>query len=238
MPALSPDLARTPAPGADDAATTRTTFCATAWERTAPIRREIDHHPFVTGLADGSLARATFVEYLSQDAHYLLDYGRALAACAQRATEVDDVIFWAGSAQAAVHEERALHATHVVDLAACPRSPTTTAYTSYLLAVSARGSYAELVAAVLPCFWIYDDVGTRLKEHVGDLAGHPYGDWIATYGDPAFTAATHAAREIADRVADHADAATVERMHAAFTQATRYEWMFWDASYRHETWPV
>ena len=35
--------------------------------------------------------------------------------------------------------------------AATPVGPTSLAYTSYLLAVCATGSYAEAVAAVLPC---------------------------------------------------------------------------------------
>lgn len=238
MPSPTPALSPASAVDAPNDDPSTPTFSQTAWRRTAEIRRAIDVHPFLTGLADGSLARETFVEYMRQDALYLVDYGRALAGCAQRAVDAEDVIFWSGSAEGAVREERSLHATHIDGLAVASRSPTTTAYTSYLLAVSARGSYAELVAAVLPCFWIYDDVGRRLRASVDDLAHHPYGDWISTYGDPAFTAATLTARQVADRVAHCADAGTVERMHAAFAQASRYEWMFWDAAYRHETWPV
>jgi thiaminase len=95
-----------------------------------------------------------------------------------------------------------------------------------------------LVAGVLPCFWIYDDVGRRLRERVGDLTGHPYGDWIATYGDPAFAASTRAARAVLDRVAEGQGAGTLDRMREAFTTAARYEWMFWDAAWRGESWPV
>jgi thiaminase len=58
---------------------------------------------------------------------------------------------------------------------------------------------------------------------------------VGTYGDPAFTASTVAARAILDRVADQAGAATRARMREAFTTATRYEWMFWDAAWRRET---
>ena len=112
------------------------------------------------------------------------------------------------------------------------------AYTSYLFSLAAAGSYPVLAAGILPCFWIYEDVGRRLKEGLSDLAGHPYADWIRTYGDPAFAATTQQAKQILDRLGAQADPGTVEQMHKAFTTASRYEWMFWDAAWRQETWPV
>ncbi len=213
-------------------------FSQVAWRRTADVRAAIDGLPFLQRLADGTLPRATFTHYLAQDARYLADYARALAACATKADDADDLAFWAQQAAGAIVVERALHAAHLRDVDAAPPSPTCTAYVSFLLATAATRGYGELVAAVLPCFWVYDDVGTRLRERLGDLAGHPYGDWVATYGDPAFAAATDRARRIADRVAAAADPATVARMHDAFATATRFEWMFWDAADRLETWPV
>jgi len=109
----------------------------------------------------------------------------------------------------------------VADFAATTKSPTCTAYTSYLFSLAAAGSYPALAAGILPCFWIYEDVGRRLKERIGDLTGHPYADWISTYGDPEFAASTEQAKQILDRLAAQADPATVERMHEAFATASR-----------------
>ncbi len=215
-------------------------FSDAAWQLIAPIRAAIDELPFVTGLRDGTLPTEKFGYYMTQDALYLADYGRALAACAAQAGDPDDLVFWAESARQTVVVERELHAAHVqrglTDLG--DPSPTCTAYTSYLLALSTRGCYPALAAGVLPCFWIYDDVGTRLRAAVGDLAGHPYGDWIAAYGDPEFAAATRRARDVVDRLAADADEATVTAMTAAFARAAQYEWMFWDAAWRVEGWPI
>ena len=61
---------------------------------------------------------------------------------------------------------------------------------------------------------------------------------MATYGDPGFTAATDTARDMIDYFADQADPGTVARMHTAFHRAAQYEWMFWDAAHRQETWPI
>ena len=79
---------------------------------------------------------------------------------------------------------------------------------------------------------------TGLEERVGDLTGHPYGDWIGTYGDPAFAAATATAIATVDRLADESSATTRGRMLDAFVTASRHEWLFWDAAWRQEAWPV
>jgi thiaminase/transcriptional activator TenA len=213
-------------------------FSQDAWEAIAPIRKAIGELPLLAGLEDGTLPHDSFVYYMAQDAHYLADYGRVLAAAASQTTDATELFFWARSACTVVTVERELHTARVADFAATPRSPTCTAYTSYLFSLAAAGCYPALAAGILPCFWIYEDVGGRLKESVGDLTGHPYADWISTYGDPEFATATEHAEQIVDRLAAQADPGTVERMHQAFATASRYEWMFWDAAWRQEAWPV
>jgi len=214
------------------------TFCANAWDAVTPIRRAIDELPFLTGLQDGTLPRESFVYYMAQDAHYLFQFARVLAMAAGQAEDPDEVVFWARSAQSAILVERQLHAAHVSDLAATPMSPTCTAYTSYLFSLACAGCYPALAAGLLPCFWIYEDVGGRLKAQVGDLAGHPYGDWIGTYGDPEFAAATESAKVIVDRLAARSGPSTTDRMQQAFLTACRYEWMFWDAAGNRQAWPL
>jgi len=214
------------------------TFTEQAWQAIQPIRAAIDAHPFLDGLERGTLPTATFLHYLAQDAAYLGAYSKVLASAAARAHDPGALSFWSAAAADAIAVERRLHESHGVDAAAVEASPTCAAYTSYLLALTATSSYPVVVAGVLPCFWIYDDVGRRLAERVGDLDGHPYADWIGTYGDPAFSAATATARQLVDAAAEVASAADLERMRHAFTTASRYEWMFWDAAWRREEWPV
>lgn len=214
------------------------TFTEDQWHETAGIREAIDRLPFLKSLEDGSLPRDVFGHYMAQDAHYLACYGRALASAAAQSSLPDELLFWAASAVTAVSVERQLHAVHVAALNATRASPTCTAYTSFLFSLAASGCYPALVAGLLPCFWIYEDVGRRLKQRIGDLAGHPYADWVGTYGDPGFAAATLQARQIVDRAAADAGPADLERMRAAFGTAARYEWLFWDAAWRLEEWAV
>jgi thiaminase/transcriptional activator TenA len=213
-------------------------FTTEAWSAAADVLGAIEKHPFVTGLADGTLSQERFAFYMAQDALYLADYSRMLALAASQAQDVDETLFWSTSAGSAVAVERALHGQFVADLSAAAKSPTCTAYTSYLAVLGTSGSYPGLVSGLLPCFWIYEYVGARLLETSGDLDEHPYGAWIGTYGDPAFAESSRRAREIVDGAVAGVAPENRSRMLEAFLTCARYEWMFWDSAWRLEGWPV
>ncbi|MBJ7328897.1 MAG: thiaminase II [Solirubrobacteraceae bacterium] len=200
-------------------------------------------HPFVTGLTDGSLDREAFRFYVVQDAHYLREYARALAICGARAPEVDAIRMFCEHAAGAIVVERELHESFFADfgmseadVAATPMAPTNVAYTSYLVSAAYGGSYAEAVAAVLPCYWIYAEVGKELM-----AAGSPdplYARWIETYGGEEFAAVVSAVLDTVDALGptlSDADRAAAARR---FVTTSRYEWMFWEMGRTQEAWPV
>jgi thiaminase/transcriptional activator TenA len=212
----------------------------TLWADVGSIYAAIIAHPFVTGLTDGSLPRAAFRYYIVQDAHYLRGYAKALAACAAKAPDEDATVMFAEHAAGAIAAERELHASLMADLGGSPDNepvaPTTRAYVSYLMATVLGGSYAEAVGAVLPCYWIYARVGEALL-----AAGSPdplYRRWIAMYGGEAFQTVVDAVLAETDRVGATLSSAELDRMREHFTTTSRYEWMFWDAGWRCEEWPV
>jgi thiaminase/transcriptional activator TenA len=106
----------------------------------------------------------------------------------------------------------------------------------HLLAAATVGSFGDLAAAVLPCFWIYQDVGTRIA--AGAAPANPYQAWIDTYAGEEFAAAVARMRAVVDAEAAGAGAAQRASMRARFLRSCRYEWMFWDAAWRMERWPV
>lgn len=213
-------------------------FTDELWEEIAPIKKAIDQGQFVRGLGDGSLSQDKFNYYMVQDALYLAAYAKALAGLATFAHDPDDLVFWAEASANSIKVERELHASHVDVMAAATPSPTCRAYSDFLAAQLASGEYGIAVAAVLPCFWIYQVVGTKLLDTAGDLEKHPYGDWIGMYANPVFAEETKIVRGIVDRVAEGVVELQRQRMRDAFVQASRYEWMFWDAAWRMETWPI
>lgn len=206
-----------------------------AWVQVTDVVDEIREHPFVRALQDGSLPGDVFDRYLVDDAHYLVGYARALALVASRLPEASDVGRWAGFAQGAVLAERQLHAEHLASRGLHPTSsrptPTGSAYTGHLLAHAASSPVEVAVAATLPCFRVYLEVGRSMLP-VDDE--HPYADWIATYADDAFAESVRQAEDTADRLALAAPH-LVPPMHEAYRDATRLEWRFWDAAWRGET---
>jgi thiaminase (transcriptional activator TenA) len=218
-------------------------FAGEAWTRIGPLYRSILALPFNQELAAGTLARERFVFYILQDAHYLTYFARALAVTAARAPDNDALIQFASSASEAVVVERALHAgfferfgVPAAEAATTEPSPTCAHYTHYLLALAHNAPYEVSVAALLPCFWIYWEVGKHLLEIA--RPANPYQSWIDTYADEAFATGVRKVIAISDRVAAATTPAIAARMHAAFDRASQLEWMFWDSAYRLERWPV
>lgn len=210
------------------------------WDAIADARAEIDELPFIRALADGTLDEAAFRFYLAQDALYLRDYARVLAEAARIAPTSEEQAFWAHSAHGAIVGELELHASWLspedgvgsATFAADP-APATVAYLDHLRSVAFGGDHAELVAAVLPCFWLYTDLGRRL--HAGEFGAdahdprHPYASWLQTYADTAFEAATEQAIAYVTRAAADASPERRERMLRAFRVSSEHERAFFAA---------
>ncbi|MFD5867792.1 bifunctional hydroxymethylpyrimidine kinase/phosphomethylpyrimidine kinase [Corynebacterium sp. NPDC060344] len=212
------------------------------WESIADLREAIDGLDFIKGLASGSLPEEAFRFYLAQDAMYLNGYSRALAAASALAPNQDEQMFWAYAAHGAIAGEMELHRSYLGDDAGAgyagnagnpgnsgnagnagtiEASPVTRAYVDHLVATAARGSYGELIAAVLPCFWLYRDIGHRLIARNHDA--HPYSRWLDTYADDAFDADTNKAIDICSRYATTATTTERAAMDRAFRLSSWHE---------------
>jgi thiaminase/transcriptional activator TenA len=218
-------------------------FSKILWSGIDEIYAAILAHPFIAGLTDGTLERDAFRFYVVQDAHYLHEYARALSVAAARAPSEADIAMFAQHAAGAIEVERSLHESFFRDfglsdeaVTATPMAPTNLAYTSYLLAVAYGASFPEALGALLPCYWIYWQVG---KELLGRGSPDPlYRRWIETYGGEEFAAIVRAVLALTDRLGPELNEGERERVAERFATTARYEWMFWDMGYRQERWPI
>jgi thiaminase/transcriptional activator TenA len=220
-----------------------TTLSSRLWGSIEPIFKQILDHPFIRGLTDASLEEEAFRFYVVQDALYLRDFARALSICAARSPDVDEIKMFSEHAAGAIAVERELHASFFVDFGltedevrTMPMAPTNLAYTSYLLATATGGSFPEALGVVLPCYWIYWEVGKALIER-----GSPsdlYKRWIDTYGSEEYAEIVRAVLALTDRIGNDLSRAEETRVTEHFVTTARYEWMFWDMGYRMEQWPI
>jgi thiaminase (transcriptional activator TenA) len=219
------------------------TFTAELWASITPIYAAILRHPFLRGLTDGSLPRDAFQFYVIQDAHYLRDFARALSIAAARAPREDWIIMLNEHSAGALRVERSLHETFFQDfglnegdVAATPMAPVNLAYTSYLLSVAYGAPFHEGLAALLPCYWIYWEVGKELER-----AGSKdplFSRWIGTYASEEFGSVVRAVLETTNTLAPRVTDSDRAAMRRHFVTTSRYEWMFWDMGWRKEAWPV
>jgi thiaminase (transcriptional activator TenA) len=217
-------------------------FTGELWKSIEPIYAAILRHPFLRGLTDGSLARESFKFYAVQDALYLREFARALSLAAARAPQDDWIIMFNEHAAGALKVERSLHESFFLDfgltsegVASTPLAPTNLAYTSYLLAVAYGSPFHEAIAALLPCYWIYWEVGKEL-ERIGS-ADPLYKRWIGTYASEEFGSVVRAVLAATDQVAAGLRPPERDAMRRHFITTSRYEWMFWDMGLRREGWP-
>jgi thiaminase (transcriptional activator TenA) len=122
-------------------------------------------------------------------------------------------------------------------MASTPMAPTNYAYTRHLLFIAASGTLPELLTAILPCAWIYAEVGRHLVGSTPTAVDHPYADWLATYVSPEFDAVGRWIRERLDARAVFLTAQEEARLHEIFLTSTRYEWLFWEMAWHLEEWP-
>ena len=217
-------------------------FSEDAWKRTAALRAAIHALPFNTELAAGTLAPERFRFYITQDALYLAQYSRVLALAAAKAPDTANLQVFGHSALGAVAVEQRLHEHYLREFGVAPEAiaaaapaPDCLAYTSFLLATAHQLPWEVLVAALLPCFWIYWDVAGAISRKTA--ADNRYQAWIDTYADPAFGEAVGRVIGIADTAAV-ATPTLGPAMLAAFRRSAQYEFLFWDGAYYQRGWPT
>ena len=208
-----------------------------------PIWEAILAHPFLTELGAGTLPHERFAYFIRQDYLYLFEFARVLCIGGSKAEDLDTLEMFAKHAANTVAVERAMHTGFMQrlglgagDLLGGERTPATQAYTRHLLTIAQEGTLGEVVAAVLPCYWIYYEVGRHLASR--RPADPVYQDWIRAYGSEIFAALVQQQLALVDRLGSAASEHEQRRMMTHFIQSSRYEYLFWDDAYKLAAWPV
>lgn len=199
-------------------------------------------HPFVRGIADGTLNPAIFERWVRQDYLYLAEFSRVFAWAAARADRLESMGWYAAALHLTLNTEMGLHREYaarfgisVLDLERETMWPTTRAYTDFLVRTAADGDLADLVAALLPCAWGYVHIARKMA--AGERpADQRYSDWIEQYSSDEFRLAAEWLRSEMDRLADGSSAAKRERLTHLFVLSSRYEWQFWEMCWNGEAW--
>ena len=205
---------------------------AALWKDTGDLWAEIMDLPFIRGLADGSLREEDFAFYLAQDAEYLHRYSRALSHLATTAPDLPGQIAWNRASLGCSVSEKALHDTWLSErnITETALSRVTAAYTDFLVATAHVEPYAVGAAAVLPCAWLYAEIGLAIAEHNGPE--HPYREWLAMYGGEGFLAEASSFIRLTEEALAQASDEERARARRAYLTACAHEREFFDQADR------
>ena len=195
------------------------------WADSADLAAAALGHPFVRGLADGTLPRERFTGYVAQDAYFLQAFARGYAQAVVRSPDRAGLEAFA-DLLAGVREELRLHDGYAarwgIDLATVEPAAATSAYTDFLLATAATGGLGETCAAMTPCMRLYAHLGQSLAGR----SAPAYAEWVTAYADPGFEELAGTLEELLDRYS--AGTASVAR---AYRRAMELEVAFFEAAW-------
>jgi thiaminase/transcriptional activator TenA len=192
-------------------------------------------HPFLQQLAVGTLPKAAFQRYLTQDYLFLIHFARAYALLVSKLRTLPEMRAATASLNAIV-SELPLHVAWCASwgldeeqMAAQAEAPETMNYTRYVLDIGHSGDALDLLAALLPCVAGYAEIGLGLL-HSPDtvMEGNPYATWIRNYGDEDYLAGVQAAVQLLETVGRQRGAESrFAELSQIFTTATQLESAFW-----------
>lgn len=197
-------------------------------------------HPFVQGIADGSLPAAAFRRYLVQDYLFLVQFTRAYALAAYKA-ESFAAFRDKAAAIGALLDEMTMHLSYCAEwgiaeaeVLAEPEAAETVAYTRWVLDRGMAGDILDLEVALAPCTVGYGEIALLIEASpTRRRACNPYGSWIAMYAGEEYQALARASAARLDALgASHGAAARFASLSADFGKAARLEADFWTMGLR------
>lgn len=208
-------------------------------EKTEHIFHAIIEHDFVIDLMQSTLDKDIFGFYVNQDSLYLSEYKKSLVTVGTKCHHHNETQFFYEAATGIIQVEDSLHKQFLEDKYRNPTpSPTCELYNSYLARIVNNESAEVGIAAVLPCFTIYKEVGDFILRMQGNRGSNTYQSWIDTYASDEFAAVVQQAIDIANTYALTASPENLAKMEEAFIKTSKLEWMFWDSAYKQEAWKI
>lgn len=224
--------------------TTLKSFSARLHERSKEIWRKNHTHPFVQAIGDGTLLENKFAYYLKQDYIYLIEYSKLFALGAIKANNLETMTKFAGIFHKTLQVEMDLHRDYCKafgisskELEQTEPTPTTLAYTGYMLNAAHHGTLADIIACLLPCAWDYYEIGLLLKKQNGAaLETNRYASWIQSYSSLEFAEVHKWLSKLLDELTEGLPEKDLNRLEKHFLTTSRYEYLFWDMVYNEHDW--
>ncbi|MBD1832853.1 TenA family protein [Cyanobacteria bacterium FACHB-472] len=203
------------------------TLSSDLWQTNQDLAQACLKHPFVQGIADGTLPQERFAYYVGQDAFFLEAFARAYSIAAAKAPDSEAFNIFHTLAGGVLDELR-LHQGYArewgVDLAAVEPGAATRRYTDFLLATAWGSKIGAIAVAMAPCMRLYAFLGQQMAQ--SEIKDHQYTNWIRTYSSEEFEQLAQKLENLADRYA-----ATTASLKSTYRYAMLCERDFFQAAW-------
>ena len=208
-------------------------------ERTRTLWDKYLEHPFVKGIADGSLAEEKFRFYMVQDYLYLFEYAKVFALGVAKAKDPQAMRLFAGYVAQILDGEMDIHRGYMARLgiaqADAERAETALdnrSYTAYMLQVGYEEDVAAIAVSILSCALSYEHIARRILEAHPDADKHPfYGEWVTGYACREYSDANKVLIDLTERLCADCSEAKILHLEEIFEICSRYEMAFWDMAW-------
>lgn len=217
------------------------TFTDEARKAVEQIWCQSKEHPFIVELKAGTLAPDIFRFYLIQDRYYLEQFSKIHFKAAELATDETIKTIFLEDVKSLEVAEISVRDTFFKELKVTekeiletPIAPAAYHYTSHMYREVASNSLARIAAALLPCYWLYQEIGEELMKN-----GSPnplYQRWIETYESESYREAVLRQRRLTDYLAEQTSPQERIRMKEAFIFSSYEELDFWEMAYIKQKW--
>jgi len=197
-------------------------------------------HPFLKEIESGNLPIENFKFYMKQDYLYLLEYCKAIALLIAKSESEEKIRDYTEVLYKTVnleidHHRKYCEEVGIENLEETEMAPTTAAYTQYLVKTAYSESVPQIISVILPCFWVYLDMGKELDP---SDTKEDYRKWILMYRSKEFEELIKKLKDDLDSYLEKMSKDEIIRIDEIFERSLRYEYMFWEMSYGKEEWDI
>ena len=212
------------------------------YEKALPIWESYFTHPFIQGMADGTLAKDKFQFYMIQDHKYLMEYAKVFALGVIKSRDEKDMRLFAAFIADTLNTENAVHQFFLKelgitqeDIERTPMCLNNDSYTNYMIAVAMKeGLDAQLTAwdeSAGFFFWSYKLIGDYMETIPGALEQPFYGRWSSTYVSDAFRGGNQTVIDLLDRLTEGYTEEQIQNLEHILINCSKYEYQFWDMAW-------
>ncbi len=221
---------------------TITTFANEMKQYSIEKWQKILNHKFVMELSKDVLPMNKFLFYLKQDHYFLQEFAKLILSAAKQKTTDIQMKKWLESLYSSTIDFEMKMQMQILDKLSCTSidndikqndypCKTTSDYISYLVDISSKGTFGEIISSLSPCPWTYLEIAQLLSKF--PIENKIYRNWIQFYSSTESSRRVEEIKQILNLLgkSKNKNKKSKDIMKENFASACKYEYLFWEMAY-------